>query len=105
MGERELTVTAKALGENEMLGLRVGWINGGGENGITFSLDAGAGVGSSALSLLVQRDGVTVAREVIDIRDLAQQWVAAIMDEQTADDLDRKIIRKFNDDDETAPER
>jgi hypothetical protein len=75
---RELVVKATAVEPGKMLGLRTNWISGKGK-GVTFDLNSGAGVGNSALSLTVRRDGEVIAREVIDMAVMVEDWIRNIL--------------------------
>ncbi|MET0725766.1 MAG: hypothetical protein ABWY36_05395 [Leifsonia sp.] len=78
-GERELTVTAKALEKNKMFGFRSEAASGGADD-ITFELDHSFGMGSLALMLTVKRDGKTIGQESINLSPLVQRWVNAIVE-------------------------
>lgn len=81
----ELTMTSRTLGENEILGLRQEWVSGEDEaNGVTFTLDSGAGLGNPAMSVRVEFiDKVTGEKrkvtEVVNIAEVARQWVDKIV--------------------------
>lgn len=74
-------------------GLRVTWAEGekASEPGVTFSLSAGAGLGSPYLILHVTtRDNRTID-EYIDIRPLLQAWLDSALVAQPEDALDRPL--------------
>lgn len=67
-------------------GFRVNWIDGEDpETGATFSLCAGAGMGSKYLTLDVEVPGKPNVYEYVDITELLQERVAAILAEQTVE--------------------
>lgn len=77
----DLTVTTKKPAEG-YLSLRQNWIAGEDGDGLTFDLDSTAGLGGATLLLTVRRGDKKVT-EVLDIRPLVEQWVAALEPEVT----------------------
>src|SRR5262245_44705432 len=63
--------------ERPVLALSVAWIDGGDDN-VSFTLTAGAGVGSPLMTLVVKAGGKS-RTEVIDIRDGLQSWVNRVV--------------------------
>jgi hypothetical protein len=59
-------------------GLRQHWSDGS-YGDLEFEVSSGAGLGSPWLTLLVKRDGKTIAQEVVDLRDLVPAWLDAIL--------------------------
>lgn len=70
------TLTVKPLRTEDTIqhGLRVEWLSGSDEEGLTFDLTAGAGVGSPYLILTVTEGDRTI-REVVDMRTVVHDWV------------------------------
>lgn len=67
-------------------GFQVNWVDGDDpESGAEFSLSAGAGVGSKYMTLRVEIPGRETVYEYVDITELLQQRVAAIIAEEGAD--------------------
>ena len=77
---RILTIEAKPLEENHILGLRAGWVHGESDE-LEFDLDSGAGFGSTGLSMSVTFADGTRVTEVATITELAKQWANALLAE------------------------
>jgi hypothetical protein len=46
---------------------------------LEFEVSSGAGLGSPWLTLLVKRDGATIAQEVVNLRELVPAWLDAVV--------------------------
>jgi hypothetical protein len=67
--------------EGSPLALSVAWIDGKDDDGLSFDLTSGAGVGSPYLRLTVTLSSGERVVEVIDIRQGVTDWVNAIVKE------------------------
>jgi hypothetical protein len=66
-------------------GFRVDWVSGDDPaTGVTFQSAAGAGCGSPYLTLAVEVPGHPMVYEYVDVRELVEARVRAIVDELTA---------------------
>lgn len=68
-------------------GFQMDWIGGDDpDTGVEFNLSAGAGVGSKYMCLRVDVPGRDTVYEYVDVTELLQQRVEAIVEEATSDD-------------------
>ena len=76
-----LTVEVRRVENSLPAGLRQPWISGTGDDhgggSVHFDLSCGAGVGSPYMILAVQPKGGERIEEVIDMRDVLNDWVKA----------------------------
>jgi hypothetical protein len=64
-------------------GFQAEWVSGEGDDGTTFEINAGAGVGSKYATLRVDVPGHETIYEYVDITEVLQARVAAIVAEVT----------------------
>ena len=69
-----LNMPIKVVGPDKILGLRQHWVAAGNSE-IEAELGSGAGLGSPFLTLVVRRNGKTIAQETIDIQGPLQVWI------------------------------
>lgn len=79
MTERTLTVTAKPLDENHILGLREQFATAK-HHGVEFQFDHGFGFGVASLSITAIFPGGRQVSEIIPLSDMLAAWAEGVID-------------------------